>query len=192
MLLLPLTQIEKMKKISLSFVLLFLLNAVSFAQTKEETISWLKEKFEKCGNMDFGPNNILIDLKYEITECKVLITVRSKGTYSNELETWIYTLPTRGVKIWGTGKTDTDFEKKYSGNIGYESAVIQLQRFNSKSIETSSESQYYTGLISGGPGGTNWSLIYFSLRKKEDAIYERIQKALDHLATFCPKKKEAF
>jgi hypothetical protein len=26
----------------------------------------------------------------------------------------------------------------------------------------------------------------------EDEIFERLQKALDHLATFCPKKKETF
>ena len=30
------------------------------------------------------------------------------------------------------------------------------------------------------------------LTKGEDNLYERFQKAVDHLATFCPKKAEAF
>lgn len=31
-----------------------------------------------------------------------------------------------------------------------------------------------------------------SIQDKEENILERLQKALDHLATFCPKKKETF
>lgn len=31
-----------------------------------------------------------------------------------------------------------------------------------------------------------------NIRSKEENIYERLQTALEHLATFCPKKKEMF
>ena len=34
--------------------------------------------------------------------------------------------------------------------------------------------------------------LHISLRNGENDIYTRIQKALDHLATFCPKKSETF
>ena len=42
----------------------------------------------------------------------------------------------------------------------------------------------------GNPWYSSTSSII--LRNKEDDIYSRIPKALDHLATFCPKKKETF
>lgn len=33
---------------------------------------------------------------------------------------------------------------------------------------------------------------YILIDNREDKIYERIQKAINHLATFCPKKTETF
>lgn len=40
-------------------------------------------------------------------------------------------------------------------------------------------------------GLTYWS-IGIRIKNGEEKLYERLQKAVDHLATFCPKKKETF
>ena len=37
---------------------------------------------------------------------------------------------------------------------------------------------------------TKW--VFVKIAPREDNIYERIQKAINHLTTFCPKKQEAF
>jgi len=38
---------------------------------------------------------------------------------------------------------------------------------------------------------SNRTLLFF-VKSSEENLYERLQKAVDHLATFCPKKKETF
>ena len=46
--------------------------------------------------------------------------------------------------------------------------------------------------VEGRIGNFSRSCPNFSIRISEDQILSRIEKAVEHLATFCPKKKETF
>ncbi len=137
-----------MKKLITLFLLLFLLNNVSFGQTKEETISWLKEKLTKY---IYQPN-------YEVTlesidECEITIKTTNSGDWN------VWYIPTSGMKITTDGSMCFSFD----------------------AIKVKNNSSNFSR-----------SCANFSIRISEDQILSRIEKAVEHLATFCPKKKETF
>ncbi|MEY3499947.1 MAG: hypothetical protein RL308_1616 [Bacteroidota bacterium] len=127
------------------------------AQTKEETISWLKEKLTTCLKVPYPSQSIEI---ISITECELVI--RHNMNFIVEGKVFIqYKIPTSSIII------------------GYR-------------IKNKFETIEYvdTWHHEDGKSSTISDAIY--LANTEEKIYERLQKAFDHLATFCPKKKETF
>jgi len=153
-----------MKTIKLIILAAFLLPAlVSQAQTKEETIAWLKEKLGSYLTHSYTEDLVFRNIKLiSINECEVVITYECRGKGESDYVLCRETFPTLGWKIDKTGKI----------------------RFNSNVVTStlSSTSEVFHFPFVG----------HVQIANREENIYERIQKAIDHLATFCPKKKEAF
>jgi hypothetical protein len=150
---------KKLLTICLIMATVFTVNA----QTKEETISWLKEKLEKYLGV-FQLNDLKLE---ELNECEFIISGRVIIGYGNK-NTHLdmkYFFPTKGVNIDSEGYISYDIEAV---------RVIMIPSHESRK-------EYF---LNGGKK--------FSLSNREQDIYARIQKALDHLASFCPKKKETF
>ncbi len=159
--------------------------------TKEETITWLKEKFEKCGYMARGGGFMKCEeLKYKINECSIVVSAVIIDS-RDEIEYGVLSVefPTTGCKIWGTGNLTDEFRNTYSGVLSYESSVVKEEKVFTKKHEFWKSEiilRNETAFISNG------AKYGFYLQSNENDILERIQKALDHLATFCPKKTETF
>lgn len=166
-----------LKNIAITAICLFSMN--SYAQTKEETISWVKEKLDKCvgysNDLGVFKNDELHTMNYSgtngkpankieiilVNECNIEIRLLVKTPDdSKELIPVTFVLPINGIKIIQDGFFLYSSKKAYY---------------------TVREKEYYTNFIYD---------VY--IQNKEDNIYERLQIALDHLATFCPKKKETF
>ena len=75
----------KLKIIIIGLLLMFSLK--SFAQTKEETMSWLKEKLQS--NISPGGSSFKDITVQSINECEIVITLKL-----GEMN-WKYTLPTK-------------------------------------------------------------------------------------------------
>jgi hypothetical protein len=142
-------------------IIICLLIATTFsakAQTKEETISWLKEKLTKSLNLHWN-NSQSIEI-ISITECELVI----KHHY----------------EFQEIGKVFIQYKIPISSIIiGY------MIKNKFETIEYVDTWHHTEGKLS-----QMGDSIY--LADTEEKIYERLQKAFDHLATFCPKKKETF
>jgi hypothetical protein len=155
----------KLTKIVAVLLLCIASNTV-VAQTKEETISWITEKLKKHLVSSFEDNRCL-QLDYlrleSVTPCEIQVSFTLLGG-GGACKTKQYKciLPLDGIDV-------------VSGDFAYNSEKLNL-------IESSSGKTSYT----------KWSTGYFSVRNGEDGLRERLQKALKHLATFCPQVKEAF
>lgn len=173
-----------MKKLFLFFALFFTINAISFAQTKEETINWLKEKLEKClvggyagwsrsGNEPWVPYSKIINIKLEsIDACVIVISysyyhLDRKEITSNDRAT----LPTSNLDI---KEFKPEMDSRYY-SFSYSAEVIKIDDLTKG--ETRFDSRIF-GRI--------------EIANKEEDIRSRIEKAIKHLATFCPQKKETF
>lgn len=142
-----------------------LFNTFSYAQTKEETIGWLKEKLGSYMYLDDAEfqNQKVNDLKItSFNECEFTLTFELKTVNTGEVELMKTVAPCNGILI-----------NLSSGNIYYKNSVA-------KWIDSSG------GLL------FRWQLPFVKIGLNEENIIERIKKAFDHLATFCPKKKETF
>ena len=143
-----------MKK-TITICLLLLGTLTAQAQTKEETISWLREKLKTC-LIEQNSNTRLIN----IDECQ--FTIQYDQLYNNNTkDTYEVSFPFEGVTI------------SENGALIYELDVIHYQS------ETKKNTVYYR---------QSQKL----LRLCETDIYARMLKAMQHLSTFCPKKKETF
>lgn len=140
-------------------VSLCLLNTISYGQTKEETISWLKEKLSSYLIYNYPLPDASIKLE-SIDECTFIIYFT--GTDYGEKYFLRSIFPTDGLSFNDEGKAF------------YNNKVIASQ------CSTYSGTEY------------DKSSYHFQLEDREDKIRERVKKALDHLATFCSKKKETF
>ena len=123
----------------------------SQAQTKEETISWLKEKLGKYAE---GPNSFTNITLQRINECEIVFSYVYGGGE------WLQILPTSIAGLTNDGAftytADLAADRKQGGEA----------KFNNVS--------------------------FIKIGNREENIRSRIEKALKHLATFCPKKQEAF
>lgn len=157
--------------------LLCLFSTFSYGQTKEETISWLTEKLEKCLNGTYtgweandGYPNYLVgkheNVKLEsINECEFIVTYH------------IYNIKFRTVF-----PTDIDSIKNTCEGsplptcftFFYDAKVVKTENLTKKN-------EYYSHAGIG-----------IIIEPREENIYARIEKAMKHLSTFCPKKKETF
>ena len=138
----------------------------SFGQTKEETITWLKEKFANAHLYDFmEPAKQKLKIE-SINECEVVFTYESKrkedGGFSRT------TIPFANLKMKKTG-TET-----YLNVIGNKAHAIKSE------CETCESKTYYT------------SSSAIEIEETEVDLFGRIEKAAAHLATFCAKNKQAF
>lgn len=146
-----------MKKLITLFVL-FLSIGIANAQTKEETIKWLKEKL---GLYMKGENEQCKNIVLErINECEIVLSYQYRSPVANVYMQYTQILPTAIASISGEGKFT------YSANVASDQ-------------EQGKEAQFSTS-------------SYLRLGNREENIRERVEKALKHLATFCPKKQETF
>ena len=97
-----------------------------------------------------------------ITECEFVIRVYYNKDGSKQFTR--YQVPTSNLTI------------NYMGWIGNKFETIEELHSYDGSIKFIDHIYYAEAII----------------RKSEEGIYERLQKAFEHLATFCPKKKETF
>ena len=83
-------------------------------------------------------------------------------------------------KNWGSNY-DRDFFSYTLPTMGCRISSIGTFEYNSEVVKEvrNSKIEY-----------TRW--VFVKIAPREDNIYERIQKAINHLTTFCPKKQEAF
>ena len=166
-----------MKKLTL--LLCMFAATIAKAQTKEETISWLSEKLSKCivsiyasaSEKEFYYYNI------QVNECEITIE----------------------VKMDKPNETRPGYWKKYYDKItlplNARLEVIQTGRqaiFRVKAKVIKSVGYY----VNTNDERKDWNEFdeYCRIRvnNMEENIFERINKAFNHLATFCPQKKEAF
>ncbi|HET8809749.1 MAG TPA: hypothetical protein VFM65_05730 [Flavobacteriaceae bacterium] len=129
------------------------------AQTKEETIAWIKEKLEKYGRGKGAHHDYYVS-DIHITECSITFTVKLQG---NDKYYRTETFPIAA-----------NWRASYSG-ITTNTEVIEYEKV--------SWGKYYSG--------TSRTV---GLEDREDNLYERMVKALNHLATLnsCEKEEEAF
>lgn len=143
-----------MKKL-FTICLMMAIPVLANAQTKEETITWLKEKLKTC-MVEQNSNTRLVS----IDECQ--FTIQYDQLYNNNTkDTDEMSFPFDGVTI-------------KDGELIYDLDVIEhISRVGN-------DKKYYkkkSGIL---------------LRLCETDIFTRMQKAMQHLSTFCPKKKETF
>lgn len=159
---------KKLLTMCLIMATVFTLNAQDTKPTKEETISWLKEKLTKylleSGNENISPGskNLLVS----ISPCEITLEYSYRNKYFDKDEEdhqYKHTIPTDGL-TFDDGKMSTTEE-----------------RILTQKIEKNKKQKYYLKKIEG-----------FTLVEGETNLRARVKKALDHLATFCPKKKETF
>lgn len=164
-----------MKKL-LVIVCLFT-SLTSFGQTKEETISWLKEKMTKympcvCA---FGGECIIENI--ELTECYLIIET-SNECYapSGRLNTYKQRI---FAPVIATMVVDPDYGSG-KGRIAYKSECVEVKLTTSDNPYMKINEPSYS------------SVIDIVILKGEDNICERMTKAFHHLASFCVKEKETF
>lgn len=156
-----------MKTLKTLFLFLAMMYAGnSYAQTKEETIAWLKEKFANAYLYDFmEPAKQKVKIE-SINECEVVFTFESKreedGGFSRN------TIPFANLKMIKTG------DRNYEKSIGNMANAIK------KECETCE------------PKTHNSSHTSIQIEETEVDLFSRIEKAAAHLATFCAKNKQAF
>ncbi len=143
----------------------------SFGQTKEETIAWLKEKFDKYAVGKSYKKATVKDVKLiSIDACQFsfssIYKEEADGGTPHHVTT---TFPTDIIGI-----TETGYFNYGGSNDGYEiEKVVQIMDGTKKYREAS------------------YAMVQFHFDGEEN-LRERMEKALKHLATFCPKKKETF
>lgn len=170
-----------MKKLVL-LICLFAATAVQ-AQTKEETISWLKGKLEKClfnTVRNFGSSASTV-IQVELTDCEMIIEITAENP---DEQTW-----REGKKFYG--KSTIPLSSFYL----LKDDEFYRPRASLRSTAVNFRHEYYTINHEGKKIEKNETLsysVFVELRLCEENILERITKAVAHLKTFCPQKKEAF
>lgn len=171
-----------MKKL-ITICLMMAVAVFANAQTKEETISWVKDKLEKFLEFRYEESykyyldndkmiignfysDTLPDPKIKsinIDECKILmeVLIPSSQWTTDQFSIITVILPTKIV-----------LKKIKNGRIFQYDNLNTYYVFNQKENEFSSNQ--------------------LNVKQQEENIAERIQKALVHLSTFCENKKETF
>jgi hypothetical protein len=157
-----------MKK--LLFCMLIFAANTSLAQTKEETIEWLKEKLDVAA--DHYDWEAEIDW-ISINECEIIIKYTfEETTYERSYTEYI---PLNGLTI-STYNGLSRFWLNYEG----------IKRINTRYT-------YQDGTSAGSlraDSFNQWSEI--EINETEPNLHERIIKAINHLSTFCVEEEEPF
>ncbi len=171
-----------MKKIIFTIVLFLCIGTMNTAkaQTKEETIEWLKEKlqthFISLSQCNYGFSCPYTFESVEINEC----WIKNKCKYYTPVaggitERYTFIVPTQGLGMINKGA----FYLSYEG-IDVIMTSSTYKNGDSGDIHDPRQISTMNGLFGINTSG-------------EVGITERIRKAITHLATFCPaKKKETF
>jgi hypothetical protein len=174
-----------MKKVLLAISFTFLCIGLVNAQTKEETISWLKGKlgsYLKGLKDESSVTNIYLE---SLNECefKISYVLKWEVEYPNASRLYrstqyvTITAPTSieslGDQFWFSTKA-----------VNYHSNGKKLE-FDTKTGDLLNSYDYIEI-------NEFRRSIQLQIEEREAAIRERVEKAFKHLATFCPKKKEIF
>ena len=136
----------------------------SYAQTKEETISWLKEKLTKNIEISSIRGKVESIKVLAIDECSITV-IYNLYVYDGTRRTSDYEQITEEIP--------TNHIEKGIGGFKYPADLVIK-----KNLTKNTEVRY--------------SETGFKIGYKEVDIENRILKALKHLSTFCEKKKETF
>lgn len=135
------------------------------AQTKEETIAWISEKIGKYESV-IGNSSYRVEVT--VAPCKVIY----KQFYSV-----VDGLPTKPV----------DGEKVYCSTTEFPTNPIRVE---SDAIYWKTKAVNYTDDL--WKANRFYEHFYMLGFEREENLAERFFKALQHLNTFCEKKKETF
>lgn len=143
------------------------------AQTKEETIAWIKEKIEKYGgsSVDYkGANNIAVE------HCNISYAFSQKDFCSNKRNAF------DSIKVFFPITSIKAIKEKNNVIIlEFDANVVQEMLLK----KTCKRRKYkYSKTI-------RKNIVLF-MNNAESNLVERMEKALKHLATFCEQKEETF
>lgn len=168
-----------MKILTLLFCLFVLAVTIAQAQTKEETISWLNEKLSKCivSLYESSSEKELYYYNIHVNECEIIIEVKADnpnetrpGYWKKHYDKITLPLTARLEAIQTGGQAVFRVKAKVIKSVGY--------------------------TVNGNNERKDWNKLDercdIRANNMEENIFERINKALTHLATYCPQKKEAF
>jgi hypothetical protein len=132
------------------------------AQTKEETITWLQEKLQKYLYMSYFGSGAE-NITVEITQCFITIRFTMTDTENRKL-----------VKHYGQYYIIPTDGAQFGHFIEMKNGVksIRVKEYDNAESLTKTAT--------------------FRITEGEEKLLERLQKAVDHLATFCPRTKETF
>ncbi len=157
-----------MKKILLALLLCFITSYAVQAQTKDETIKWLQEKLQK-----YSTSHYIKNIEVKVDECFIIFsyvllpeTNRDRIKYENQY----HIFPSDGM-IFTESILGGSEEKIISIGIKGGLSRIRTKHYGKESLENNSQ---------------------FHLIMGEENLSDRLNKAVTHLATFCPKTKETF
>ena len=162
---------KALKTILIAFLLLQ--TAVSFGQTKSETIEWIKDKLLN--------NTLLHSPNYSVKGGRNKFSLQSIDEC---------TIVYRYERYFEDGRPSLVYEEQLP------IAKIKIDSYLSSNgkvflLATSTDEEVVRGR--NLTNGTNYLTKTSSIEiPNTDNLHERMTKALNHLATFCQKKKEAF
>jgi len=175
-----------MKKVSLALAFILLCSGLLNAQTKEETITWLKEKlgsYLKGRLYDHDYTNIKLE---SLDECEFKISYTEKWKEIDKIDTYHSYHYTRYYRIIAP----TSVEDLKGNNFYFSTKAVNQYSYGDGAVYNLSGSLISTyKLVEINEFSTYISL---QIEEREVGIRERVEKAFKHLATFCPKKKEVF
>ncbi len=165
---------KTLKTIITTTILLFALTSTQHtqAQTKEETIAWIKEKFEKYFDRygEFSYSNE--GAKLSVTPCTIHIEYYNRWHHVDKPNTRAFeSFPP--PEVLSVGLND-------KGNR----VIIKLASASGKSYHW-----FYTDRSDNARSPSTQEIHFIN---GEANLAERMEKALKHLATFCETKKETF
>lgn len=132
------------------------------AQTKEETIAWLQEKLQKYIYYDMFGSKGE-DIRVKVSECFITITF-TRATRENQEPVKYH----NQYFIIPTDGAQLGFYIEMKGGV----ESIRSKQYDHTERFTKTADVHIT--------------------EGEENLTNRLQKAVDHLATFCPKTKETF
>jgi len=151
-----------MKKSFFTLCLFVAFTTNTKAQTKEETITWLQEKLQKYIYYDMFGSKGE-DIRVKVSECFITITFTRATTE--------YQKPVKYYNQYFIIPTD-------GAQFGF--YIEMKDRVKSIRSKQYDHTEGFTGTAD------------VHITEGEEKLKERLNKAVTHLATFCPKKVETF
>lgn len=152
-----------MKKLFFTCIFCF---ALSYNATAQESEATAKETanwvLEKIQKYLKPDNNKIKIGQITVSACSISIFVDFGDVYNGNGKMYLYEIPTYKLSVYPGG---------FSTNV----ASIKRKNFSENSENFVSN-----------------TCCFFDLQEGEENLFERLEKAIKHLNTFCPKKKETF